>query len=116
MNEEEKNSISYLLDQTWVVFVLLPILFKGAIEKFASAVFVFFGNDYNADDIVILDGRPGRIVRVGITKTTFYLYEIVDGKVVGGTKLVVQNEKLADMHIEKPLEKLDIPNATDNKS
>lgn len=109
MNAEQDKSITSLLDQTWLVVVLLPLLFKSAIEKFASAIFVFIGSDYNADDIVILDGRPGRIVRVGITKTTFYLYDIVDGKITGGTKLVVQNEKLADMHIEKPLDKLDIP-------
>lgn len=109
MSAEQEKSVTSLLDQTWLVVVLLPLLFKTALEKFAASLFVFFGSDYNADDIVILDGRPGRIVRVGITKTTFYLYEVIDGKVTGGTKLVVQNEKLADMHIEKPLGKLDLP-------
>lgn len=109
MSSDQEKSISGLIDQTWLVVVLLPLMFKSAIEKFAAALFVFFGNDYNADDVVILDGRPGRIVRVGITQTVFYLYDVVDGKVVGGTKLAVQNEKLADMRIEKPLGKLDLP-------
>tara|TARA_A100001201_G_scaffold132265_1_gene118798 strand:+ start:373 stop:714 length:342 start_codon:yes stop_codon:yes gene_type:complete len=88
---------------------LFAFLFKNTIEKFAASIFVFFGNDYNEDDIVMVNGRPGRIVRVGWTKTTFFLYTIQNGIVSGGTKLVVQNEKLSSMNIEKPLENLEIP-------
>jgi len=96
-------------ENSWLFVIgLAALLFRSAIEKFAASIFVFIGNDYNADDIVILDGRPGRIVRVGLTQTTFYLYEVKEGKIVGGTKLCVQNEKLADLHIEKPLQKIDI--------
>jgi hypothetical protein len=91
------------------VMGLIAFLFKNTIEKFAASIFVFFGNDYNEDDIVIVNGRPGRIVRVGWTKSTFFLYAIKDGVVSGGTKLVVQNEKLSSMNIEKPLEKLELP-------
>jgi len=94
---------------SWLALLLIPLFFKSAIEKFCSAVFVFFGSDYQEDDIVILDGRPGRIVRVGLTKTTFYLYEIQDGKIVGGNKLVIQNERLSELNIEKPLDKIQTP-------
>ena len=71
------------------------------------------GNDYNNDDIIILDGRPGRIVRVSMWKTTFYLYNVKtgsDGKkfVSGGTKMSVENDKLKDLKIEKPLESVDV--------
>ena len=66
----------------------------------------------NNDDIILLDGRPGRIVRVSLWKSVFYLYTIKtkDGKkyVSGGTKLVIENNKLKDLKIEKPLGNFDL--------
>jgi len=84
------------------------LIFKSSIEKLAAALFIFVGNDYKEDDVVYVDGKPGRIVRVGLTKTVFFIYDVVDGKVVGGSKLVVQNERLAGLNIEKPLANLDL--------
>ena len=69
---------------------------------------VFMGNDYNEDDVVEVDGKPGRIVRVGMWTTTFFTYDVRDGIIVGGAKLVVQNDKLKDLKIEKPLPLLDL--------
>ena len=69
---------------------------------------VFLGNDYNEDDVVEVDGDPGRIVRVGLWKTVFFIYHVVDGQIVGGSKLVVANSKLKDLKIEKPLPNLDL--------
>ena len=101
----------FIKDNSWLFFAgLLTLIFKSTLEKLVAGIFVFLGNDYNEDDIVIVNGRPGRLVRVGITKSTFFLYEIRDGIVYGGTKLVVQNERLADMDIEKPLGKLEMSN------
>ncbi len=87
---------------------LVVLIFKSSIEKLAAALFIFVGNDYKEDDVVYVDGKPGRIVRVGLTKTVFFIYDIVDGKVAGGSKLVVQNERLAGLNIEKPLANLDL--------
>jgi hypothetical protein len=87
---------------------LVALMFKSSIEKLASALFVFIGSDYKEDDVVYVDGKPGRIVRVGFTKTVFFIYDVVDGKVVGGSKLVIQNERLASLNIEKPLAQLDL--------
>ena len=87
-------------------FVIL--IFKSSIEKLAAALFMFVGSDYKEDDVVYVDGKPGRIVRVGLTKTVFFIYDVVDGKVVSGNKLVVQNERLAGLNIEKPLPNLDL--------
>ena len=84
------------------------LIFKSSIEKLAAALFIFVGNDYKEDDVVYVDGKPGRIVRVGFTKTVFFIYDVVDGKVLGGSKLVVQNERLASLNIEKPLANLDL--------
>ena len=106
-----KDAVEHFIkDNSWLLFIgLVALIFKSTVEKLAAGIFVFLGNDYNEDDIVVVNGRPGRIVRVGVTKTAFFLYEVKDGIVAGGTKLVVQNERLASMDIEKPLEKLEIP-------
>ena len=93
----------------WLFIIgLIALMFKSSIEKLAAALFMFFGNDYKEDDVVYIDGKPGRIVRVGLTKTVFFIYDVVDGKIVGGSKLVVQNERLAGLNIEKPLANLDL--------
>ena len=112
-----QNSVSVLLGEYgWMFLAAVAILFfKTTIESLIAGFIVFFGNDYNNDDIIILDGRPGRIVRVSMWKTTFYLYTVkraVDGKnfVSGGTKMIVKNEKLKDLKLEKPLENIDLGN------
>lgn len=93
----------------WIFIVgVIALMFKSSIEKFAAALFVFLGSNYDEDDVVYLNGKPARIIRVGFTKTVFFIYQIEDGKIVGGNKLVVQNEQLASFNIEKPLPLLDL--------
>ena len=84
------------------------LLFQNTIREAVDGIMVFLGNDYNEDDVVEVDGEPGRIVRVGMWKTVFFIYHIVNGKIVGGSKLVVANSKLKDLKIEKPLPNLDL--------
>ena len=110
-----QSNVSGLLGEYgWMFLAALAILFfKTTIETLIAGLLVFVGNDYNNDDIIILDGRPGRIVRVSMWKTTFYLYNVKtgsDGKkfVSGGTKMIVENDKLKDLKIEKPLDNVDI--------
>ena len=112
-----ENNISVLLGEYgWMFLAGLAVLFfKTTIESTIAGLIIFIGNDYNNDDIIILDGRPGRIVRVSMWKTTFYLYTIKkdpNGKkyVAGGTKLIVENDKLKDLKIEKPLDNFDLEN------
>ena len=112
-----ENNISGLVGESgWMFLAGLAVLFvKTTIESTIAGLVIFVGNDYNSDDIVILDGRPGRIVRVSMWKTTFYLYSIKkdpNGKkfVSGGTKLIVENDKLKDLKIEKPLDNFDLEN------
>ena len=110
-----QSNISVLLGEYgWMFLAGLAVLFfKTTIESLLAGLVVFFGNDYNNDDIVILDGRPGRIVRVSMWKSTFYLYTIKQdekGKryISGGPKLVIENDKLKDLKLEKPLEIFDL--------
>ena len=98
-----------IADYSWLFIVgVLSLLFRTTIESFVSGLMIFMGNDYNEDDVVEVDGKPGRIVRCGIWSTTFFTYDIVDGIIVGGSKLVIQNSKLKDIKIEKPLPLLDL--------
>ena len=116
-----QSNISVLLGEYgWMFLAALAILFfKTTIESTIAGLIIFIGNDYNNDDIIILDGRPGRIVRVSMWKTTFYLYNIqeANGKkhIASGTKLIVENDKLKDMKIEKPLDNFDLENMFSDK-
>ena len=76
-----QSNISVLLGEYgWMFLAGLAILFfKTTIESVLAGLVVFVGNDYNNDDIIVLDGRPGRIVRVSMWKTTFYLYTLKNG-------------------------------------
>ena len=84
------------------------LLFRSTIETSVAGLMIFMGNDYNEDDVVEVDGKPSRIVRVGMWSTTFFTYDVRDGIIVGGSKLVVQNDKLKDLKIEKHLPNLDL--------
>lgn len=93
----------------WLFLVgIATLLFQSTIQEAVDGIMVFLGNDYNEDDVVEVDGSPGRIVRVGLWKTTFFIYHVVRGQIVGGSKLVVANSKLKDLKIEKPLPSLDL--------
>ena len=110
MEEQIQNQVSLLIGKYgWLFLVgVLTLLFRSTIEKLVAGMMVFMGNDYNEDDVVEVDGKPGRIVRVGMWTTTFFTYDVRDGIIVGGAKLVIQNDKLKDIKIEKPLPLLDL--------
>ena len=91
---------------------ILLLLFQNTIKEAVDGIMIFLGNDYNEDDVVEVDGSPVRIVRVGIWKTVFFIYHVIDGRIVGGSKLVVTNSKLKDLKIEKPLPNLDLSKYT----
>ena len=96
-------------EYSWLLISGIAILlFQNTIREAVDGIMVFLGNDYNEDDVVEVDGEHGRIVRVGLWKTVFFIYHVVNGAIVGGSKLVVANSKLKDLKIEKPLPNLDL--------
>ena len=104
-------------DYGWLfVAGLVLLLFQSSIKKLAASIFVFVGGDYKTDDVVFVDGKPARIIRVGFVKTVFFIYDVHEGKIVGGSKLVVQNEWLGKLKIEKPLQQLDLTRFNGSKS
>tara|TARA_B100000287_G_scaffold299646_1_gene282798 strand:- start:776 stop:1117 length:342 start_codon:yes stop_codon:yes gene_type:complete len=104
--EEVKSLVN---EYSWLLVTgVALLLFNNTIQELVDGIMIFLGNDYNEDDVVEVDGAPGRIVRVGMWKTVFFIYHVVNGKIVGGSKLVVANSKLKDLKIEKPLPNLDM--------
>ena len=113
--EKELESVAqeFLGNYGWMLIVGIAVFtFRSAIEGIVEGLKVFLGNDLNTDDVVTIDDRPARIVRVGIFKTIFFVYNIgcVKGKpyVKGGSKMAIQNDKLKEHSIEKPLPMLDL--------
>ena len=115
MNEAEiqqqaEGILGYLM--YFILSGVALLLQKSTMESMVESIKVFWGKALNTDDVVILNGRPARVVRVGMWKTTFFAYDIgmANGQpyVKGGTKIQIQNDKLKDQIIEKPLPMLDL--------
>ena len=82
----------------WIaVTFALGFFFKESIINIIQGMQIFMGNDFNNDDVIYISGREARIVRVGMTKTVFYMKD-------RGTKMVVPNEKLKNLTLEKRLQ------------
>jgi hypothetical protein len=108
----------------WMAVVAFFFLIaRNTIETSIEAAKIFLGKDLNTDDVIIIDingeSRPARVVRVGLWKTILFVYEVgcADGKpyVKGGNKVAIQNDKLKDHVIEKPLPMLDLKKWDDCK-
>ena len=82
----------------WIAVTFgLGFFFKESIMNIIQGMQIFMGNDFNNDDVIYISGREARVVRVGMTKTVFYMKD-------RGTKMVVPNEKLKNLTLEKRLQ------------
>tara|TARA_R100000008_G_scaffold86663_1_gene80732 strand:- start:7145 stop:7591 length:447 start_codon:yes stop_codon:yes gene_type:complete len=99
-NEAFKEAAEHIIG-TYGWFVLagfLTFFLKDGIQKAAEGFMVFMGKDFQNDDILYISGRQARIVRVGCFKTIFYMTD-------RGTKMVVPNDRLKMLVVEKSLPK-----------
>jgi hypothetical protein len=100
MSEQQiEHIISSVIGQYGWMFVLgvAVLTFKNIIQRFVEGIMFFVGNDYNADDVVYINGtKKARITRHGLTKTVFYIYDT-------DRKLIIRNDKLSSLHLEKSL-------------
>jgi hypothetical protein len=100
MTEQQiERIVSDLLGQYgWMFIIGITVLtFKNIIQRFVEGVMFFIGNDYNADDIVYINGvKKARITRHGLTKTVFYIYDT-------DRKLIIRNDRLSSLNLEKTL-------------
>ena len=122
IKEQIQDNLSSLIGEYgWLLLAAFVVLFfKSSIESVLAGLTIFLGNDFNADDIIILNGKPARVVRIGIWKSTFYAYTIVKKgdayTISGGTKLVYENTKLKDLKIEKPLQNFDLESIVNHRT
>ena len=110
LQKQAESILGYIM--YFLLSGIVLILVKSTLESMVESIKIFWGKDLNTDDVVVLNGRPARVVRVGMWKTTFFAYDIgvANGEpyVKGGTKIQIQNDKLKDQIIEKPLQMLDL--------
>ena len=117
------EEVMHFLGELWWLFIILVaiLVFKETIKSFVTSVMVLRSGTYVVDEVVILEGTPARIVRMGIWKTTFYVYRIMSspqagakdsgGRMNGGklfyTTRDVMNEQLPHLNIEIPQQRMD---------
>jgi hypothetical protein len=83
----------------WILILAMgSFFFREAIHKCVEGFIIFFGHDFDNDDILYISGRQARIVRVGIFKTVFYMTD-------RGSKMLVPNDRLKYLTVEKKLSK-----------
>ena len=100
VNPEFQKTVEQLMGSYgWFVLIaFLGILFKDAIHKAVEGLLICIGKDFCNDDVLYISGRQARIVRVGFLKTIFYMTD-------RGTKMIVPNDRLKLLVIEKKLPK-----------
>lgn len=66
----------YIADWGWLtIAAIVTFAFKDAVQNFVIGIQFLWGNDFNVDDVVWINGnKKARIVRQNIWKTTFYVY------------------------------------------
>jgi hypothetical protein len=91
---------SLVTEWGWALAVAIATLaLKDTVLKLWEGLMFLYGNDFNIDDVVWINGnKKARIVRQGIWKTTFYLYD-------HNRKFLVPNDRIWTLNIEKELPK-----------
>ena len=110
-----QSGLAVLVEQyVWYFVIAFALLFiRDSVTNVLAGLGMFFGSDYNEDMVcyVHTNGtrRPARITKTTLFSTSFYLYEVKDGQIKGGTLLVVPNSELKSLRIERPLDTLKLP-------
>ena len=110
-----QSGLAVLVEQyVWYFVIAFALLFvNDSVTNALAGIAMFFGSDYNEDMVcyVHTNGtrRPARITKTTLFSTSFYLYEVKDGQITGGTLLTVPNSELKSLRIERPLDTLKLP-------
>ena len=109
-----QSGLSQLVEQyIWYFVIGFALLFlKDSVTNALAGIQVFIGRDYDENMVCYISTngtrRPARITKSTLLSTSFYLYEVVDGKITGGTLLTVPNSELKSLRIERPLDTLQL--------
>ena len=103
------EEVMHILGEFWWLVCIFAgaIVFRETIKSFVTSIMVLRSGTYSVDDVVILEGTPARIVRMGVWKTTFYVYRKVNGGKLFHSTRDVMNEELPSLHIEIPQQRMD---------
>ena len=110
-----QSGLAVLVEQyVWYFVIAFALLFvKDSVTNALAGIAMFFGSDYNEAMVcyVHTNGtrRPARITKTTLFSTSFYLYEVKNGQITGGTLLTVPNSELKSLRIERPLDTLKLP-------
>ena len=120
MGEEQLKEIGTNLigNYGWLLLVgFVAMLFRSTLEGLVESVKIFWGNAINVGDVIYIwiEGKKyaGRIVRVGLFKCAIVVYNVShqdDGEpyISGGEDLEIQNSKIKDYTMTRPMENIDI--------
>ena len=109
-----QSGLSHLVEQyIWYFVVGFALLFlKDSVTNALAGIAMFIGSDYDENMVCFIHTngtrRPARISKSTLLSTSFYLYEVVDGKITGRTLLTVPNAELKSLRIERPLDTLQL--------
>ena len=81
----------------WLVLgAFVVLLFKDVLFNFAQGVIVYWGSSFENDEILYISGRQARVIRLGLTSTTFFMTD-------RQTKMIVPCSQLKQLTVEKKL-------------
>jgi len=107
-----QSGLAHLVEQyIWYFVVGFALLFlRDSVTNALAGIAMFLGSNYDENMVcyVHTNGtrRPARITKTTLFSTSFYLYEIKNDKIEGGTLLTVPNSELKTLRIERPLDTL----------
>ena len=120
MGEEQLKELGTNLigSYGWLFLVgFVAMMFRSTLEGLVESVKIFLGNAINVGDVIYIwiEGKKyaGRIVRVGLFKCSIVVYNVShkdDGEpfISGGEDLEIQNSKIKDYTMTRPMENIDI--------
>ena len=79
-----------------LVAAFAALMAKDVLFNFIQGLLIFWGSSFTADEVLYISGRQARIVRVGVTSTTFFMAD-------RQTKMIVPNCQLKQLTVEKRL-------------
>lgn len=80
-----------------LILLVISLWFKDFAASLARGLSFRFNRQFNEGDLVILDGEPSIIIKIGISQTVF---EVIDNKDVVKWRYV-PNQRIAFVKLEK---------------
>ena len=81
----------------WLLLAAFAALMgKDVLVNFVQGLVIYWGSDFSNDEILYISGRQARVIRLGLTSTTFFMAD-------RETKMIVPNSQLKQLTIEKRL-------------